>query len=83
MNEYQYYTKNARYKVSRSVHLGAQRAAPDRSPETKQTLRSPNSQADEQTDRKCCKCGTVLKDTREYIIIDAINVKGLCNGCFV
>lgn len=82
MSKYKYYTRNARYRVSRSVHLGAQRAARGGSQETKRTPRSPNCKVHEQKGRKCAKCGTMLLRPEEYII-DWINqdLRVLCNEC--
>ena len=76
MNEYKYYRKNTRHRVSRSQYLGAQRA--EKSRETDQIPR----RVREQEGRKCGECGTVLQDKQEYII-DWINqdLQALCIGC--
>ena len=76
-----YYRKNAYYKVSRSGHLGVQLAEHE-TPENKANTAGSNCQVQEQEGRKFCKCGIVLKDTRKYIIINAINVQALCFGCY-
>ena len=81
MNEYKYYTKNARHRVSRSVYLGAQRAAHKRP--QKQLSRRPNCQVHERGGRKCYECGTVLLKPETYVM-DWINqsLQALCMDCY-
>lgn len=53
--------------------------------ETDQIPESPNSCVDAQDVRKCYECGTVLKDTRDYIVCDItrdLHVLCLCKGCY-
>ena len=81
MDEYKYYTKNTRHRVSRRVYLGAQRAA-HKSPQ-KQLPRRPNYQEREQGGRKCHKCGTMLLKPETYIM-DWINqdLQAVCMDCY-
>lgn len=73
-----HYTKNAYSPVSRTQHIGAQRAEREISSETNQI---PTPGVREEKGRKCHECGIMLKDTQFYII-DWINqnLQTLCIG---
>ena len=77
-----YYKKNSYSPVTRTQHIGAQRA--ESQPSKKTAQRPPNPSPREQERRKCYGCGIVLRDPKQYII-DWINedLHPVCIGCQV